>query len=126
MIIGQGVDIVEIKRIKNAIERGGAPFVKRVFTGSETEQAESRNAAKYSYYAGRWAAKEALSKALGCGIGEHCSFTDIEVLSDDYGVPRMSLNNNAKMQCDKLGGAHIHVSISHEAEYAVAFVTVEK
>lgn len=126
MIIGQGVDIVEIKRIKNAIERGGAQFVKRVFTEDEAKQAESRNAAMYSYYAGRWAAKEALSKALGCGIGEHCSFTDIEVLSDDYGVPRMALNNNAKMQCDKLGGAYIHVSISHEAEYAVAFVTVEK
>ena len=125
MIIGQGLDIVEIERITSAIERGGDAFINRVYTASEIEQAETRKQAKYSYFAGRWAAKEALAKALGCGIGKDCSFTDIEVLSQPNGSPRLFLSGNAKITCEKLAGKFLHVSISHEKSYAAAVVTIE-
>ena len=126
MITGQGLDIVEIERITSVIERGGDAFIHRVYTEAEIRQAESRNQAKYIYYAGRWAAKEALAKALGCGIGSNCAFTDIEILSQSNGCPRLTLSGKAKDYCENNIGKYLHVSISHEKNYAVAVVTIEK
>lgn len=126
VIIGQGLDIVEIERIASAIERSGDAFIRRVYTAAEIAQAEARNQAKYTYYAGRWAAKEALAKALRCGIGKNCSFTDIEILTQSNGAPKMFLSGNAKEYCDKSAGKYLHVSISHEKNCAAAIVTIEK
>ena len=120
MILGLGTDIVEIGRISAVAERHGEHFAARVFTAGETAQAHGR----VSYLAGRWAAKEAAAKALGCGIGEKCALTDVEVLDDADGAPRLFCSAPA---LESFGGKSLcwHVSISHEREYAVATVILE-
>jgi len=120
MIVGLGTDIVEISRIAAALERNGKHFLDRVFTAAEQRDGGD----KTHYYAGRWAAKEAAAKALGCGIGEKCALTDIEILNDARGVPH--LNCKAPAALGLCGGnLRYLVSISHEREYATATVIVE-
>ena len=121
MITGIGNDITECARIRAAAEKHGQAFLDHLLT--PREQAESRNAV--SYYAGRWAAKEALSKALGCGIGAHCAFTDIEILNDPAGRPEAKFSGAAKKTADSLGVTRIHLTISHEREYAIATAVLE-
>ena len=122
MIVGMGTDIVELDRLSHAIDRNGEAFVKRFCT--EREQRESGG--KLEYYAGRWAAKEAAAKALGCGMGADCSFTDIEITNDGHGAPLLTCTAAAARA---LGKTHSdlrwHVSISHEHSYAVATVIIE-
>ncbi len=123
MIAGMGTDIVEIKRIAEK-EQWIAGYVL-----SEREQAFSANwcgARKTEFLAGRWAAKEAFAKALGTGIGEHCSFDHISILPDDKGRPVVSVTGNAEKTLNALEVLRIHVSISHERNYAVATVILEK
>lgn len=121
MIAGIGCDITGCARIRAAAEKHGQAFLNHLLT--PREQAESRG--KISYYAGRWAAKEALSKALGCGIGAGCSFTDIEILDNAAGRPEAVLSGAALETANRLGAARVHVSISHEQEYAVATAVLE-
>ena len=123
-IIGIGNDIVETVRIADALSRHGEHFTKRLLTAAEATLASSRKDAT-TFYAGRWAAKEACAKALGCGIGEHCSFTDIEILNSPSGVPQITLRNAALETFTRLGGTRIHCTISHEHRYAVAMVVIE-
>lgn len=118
MIIGLGTDIVDLSRMSEALERGGEHFRNRVFTEAEQREAGER----LSYFAGRWAAKEAAAKALGCGIGAECSFTDIEVLNDGRGAPHLKCTAPAAV---KHGSVRYLVSISHEKSYAVATVIIE-
>ncbi len=121
MILGIGNDIVEVGRIKKAIEKSDG-FKKRVFTESEIEYAESKKD-KYPSYAGRFAAKEALSKALGTGV-RGFKLLDIEIKNDELGKPYIVL---ADALLEKLNsGAIIHLSISHTREYAAANVIIEK
>lgn len=124
MIAGIGTDIVEIQRVAASLQRFGSAFRNRVFTPAEQEEARRRNEAP-SFYAGRWAAKEAAAKALGCGIGEQCAFTEIEVLSGEHGAPRLAFTGRAAATAARLGVKRCHISISHERAYAVAFVTLE-
>lgn len=126
MITGQGVDIVNIQRISQAIERGGNAFLQRIYTEKEIAEAQAKNQSQIFYYAGRWAAKEAFAKALGCGIGKNCSFSDIEILSLPTGAPYITLSGKAQSSFDLINGKNIFVSISHEHDYAVAMVTLEK
>ena len=77
-----------------------------------------------TFYAGRWAAKEACAKALGCGIGARCNFTDIEILNDVSGKPQITLTGAGKAALEELGGKRIMLSISHERHYAVATVII--
>ena len=122
-IIGIGNDIVEIGRIRNALGKHGEAFVRRLLTPGEIALAGS----KYDpviFYAGRWAAKEACAKALRCGIGEKCSFTDITVLNNENGAPEITLTGNALNSFQQLGGSNIFLSISHEKDYAVATVVI--
>ena len=120
MIIGLGTDIVEIERVAAVLSRHGEHFSERVFTPGESAQAHDR----ISYFAGRWAAKEAAAKALGCGIGEMCALTDIEVIDDEAGAPRLSCTAPALKRFSGTG-LRWHVSISHEKAYAVATVILE-
>ena len=120
-IIGLGTDIVEISRLKKALENNQEHFVSRVYTSAESALAESKKNS-VACYAGRWAAKEAAAKALGCGIGKNCSFTDIEILNDPAGKPLMTFSGNAEKLAVSLGINDIKVSISHEINYAVATV----
>ena len=121
MILGLGCDLAGIERLRNAVSRPGV--LDKVFT-----PAEKREAARYrepgSYYAGRWAAKEAAAKALGCGFGSGCSFTDIEVLNDELGAPRLNCKAPAAKAFND-GKLRFLVSISHEKAYAVATVVIE-
>lgn len=121
MVTGIGSDITSCARIRAAAEKHGQAFLDHLLT--PREQAESRGAV--SYYAGRWAAKEALSKALGCGIGADCAFTDIEILNNAAGRPEAVLSGAARKTADRAGAARIHLTISHERDYAIAMAVLE-
>ena len=121
MLAGIGNDITECARIQQAIERHGDSFLNHFLTARE----QSESGGKLSYYAGRWAAKEAVSKALGCGIGEHCAFTDIEILNDPAGKPEAVFSGAAKKTAARLNVVRIHLSISHERQYAAAVAVLE-
>jgi holo-[acyl-carrier protein] synthase len=117
MKLSTGVDLVDIGRIHDAIERHGMRFVARVFT--ETEQRESGG--RPASFAARFAAKEATAKALGCGIGD-VSWLDIEVRGDENHAPRLYLHGNGNKLAQKLGLSDWSVSLSHTESQAVAFV----
>lgn len=121
MILGVGTDITDCARIEKSVERHGEHFLRRVLTDAEIAQYDG-----ISYLAGRWCAKEALSKALGCGIGADCAFEDIQILRDSRtGRPVASLSGAAERTAAALGVKRIHVSISHEKLHAVATVILE-
>ena len=118
-----GNDIIEIDRIRQAIERSRS-FVKRVYTPHEIEYCESRNKGRYESYAGTYAAKEAFIKALGTGM-RHGSWQDIEIYHDELGAPLIRLQDTFKDIYEKSGYTNIHVSISHCKEYAMSTVILE-
>ena len=121
-MIGIGTDILEIERLENAMIRSGGEIIRRILTPQEQEIAAQKGRAATSYYAGRWTAKEAVSKLLGTGIGKDCSFQDITVLNDEKGSPYIILSGAAKARAESLGITKIHVSISHEEHYCIATV----
>ena len=124
-IIGIGTDIVEIARLQKVIDSHGKHFLERVYTECELELLADRKNS-ITFLAGRWAAKEAAAKALGCGIGEKCNFTDINISSNASGQPEMSFSGAAAKEAGRLGVTGIKLSISHEANYAVATVLLVK
>ena len=125
MIQGVGLDIIEIARIREAIERHGRHFISHVFTERELAHAPEEIDAAARYYAGRWAAKEACVKALGTGIGTACRWHDIEVERTDSGQPRIVLSGAGRATAQELGMTVLHVSISHEKKTACAVVVGE-
>lgn len=120
-----GVDIIEIRRVKESFEAGKCAFRDRVFTGREIQYCEGKNAVKYESYAARFAAKEAVSKAFGTGIGENIAWKDIEVLNDELGKPYVVLHNGAKDLFKSINGCSIALSLSHCKDYAIAYAVVE-
>jgi holo-[acyl-carrier protein] synthase len=129
MICGIGTDLTDIKRIKKLLkgDRKDA-FMRRVLTTKEMELAELHENRLQEYVAGRFAVKEAVSKALGCGIGGKLSFQDIEVVSDTLGKPVCHISDCTWI---KLGYAHpirmrVHVTITHVEDYANAMAVVEQ
>lgn len=126
MIIGLGTDIIETARIEKLVERRGDTALERVFTTAELEKSKTKGKAIAQFRAGRWAVKEAMAKALGCGMGEKCSWQEIEVMNLDTGAPTVTLSGTTKTTADNLGVKQIHVSISHEQHYASAVVVLEK
>jgi holo-[acyl-carrier protein] synthase len=124
MIVGTGTDIVDIWRIKRAIERHGDRFVRRVYTAAEVEYCGTGIAA-YQRFAARFAAKEAAAKALGTGFGREVHLTDIEVQKDDRGKPVLKLAGGAAAVAASLGVTRFHVSLSHSLKMATAFVVLE-
>ncbi|MCT4632111.1 MAG: holo-ACP synthase [Firmicutes bacterium] len=116
-IYGIGTDIIEIERIKKAVEKS-MKFVEKFYSDKEIELFKSRNF-RMSSIAGNFAAKEAVSKALGTGV-RNFSLRDIEILRDDYNKPYVNLYGNAKQLAETLDIAEILVSISHSKEYACA------
>ena len=125
MIVSIGTDIVEVYRIRETIERTPR-FVERVFTPYEVEYCESKGAAAAQSYAGRFAAKEAFLKALKTGWRGKLTWQDMEIRSDPDGVPILEIRDEARKIMDALGATHIHISISHTTEHAVAQVILEK
>ena len=124
-MIGIGTDILEIERLEQAMIRSRGEIIKRILTPEEQKIAAQKGRAVTGYYAGRWTAKEAVSKMLGSGIGKDCSFQDITVLNDEKGAPYVVLSGAAKEKAESLGITKIHVSISHEEHYCIATVIGE-
>lgn len=105
-------------------ERHGKAFVNRIFTADEKNEAATRKN-PIEYYAGRWAAKEAVSKALHCGIGKNCAWQDINIQNTPEGNPELFLINSAAEKASEVNANNFHISISHEREYACAMVIME-
>lgn len=124
MILGIGVDLCKVERLAGLRQRYGARFLDRVF--SPVEQARCGDGpACDERYAARFAAKEAVMKALGTGWGQGVTFADIEVRTEDSGRPVVTLNGGAACLAEKKGVTQIHVSLSHERDNAIAFVILE-
>ncbi len=123
-IIGTGIDIVECLRIAQMIERHGELFITRVYTDAEIEYCTARKAAT-QHYSGRWAAKEAVLKALGTGWRRGISWRDIEIRNDRKGAPTVNLRAGARDVMEKAGIRRLHISISHCRSFAVAHVVAE-
>jgi holo-[acyl-carrier protein] synthase len=124
LIVGLGVDIAEVPRIKAAIERHGEPFLRRIFTPSEVEYCE-RFKNKFERYAGRFAAKEATMKALGTGWRRGIRWVDLEVIREQSGRPTIALAGEAAKIAAHLGVKRISLSITHTEAQALAQVIFE-
>jgi len=127
MILGTGIDVAEVRRIRAALQhpRTGARFRVRVFTAGEQAYCERRGVGRYQSYAARFAAKEAVMKALGCGWGRHLGWLDVEVVRGDDGRPEVRLHDKGAAFAATHGVACIHVALTHTAEIAMAQVVVE-
>jgi holo-[acyl-carrier protein] synthase len=124
LIVGLGVDIAEVERVKAAIERYGQTFLRRVYTTREREYCEQfRN--KFERYAGRFAAKEAAMKALGTGWSRGVRWVDVEVVRVRGGRPTIQLAGEAANVAKRLGVKHIALSITHTEAQALAQVIFE-
>lgn len=123
MILGIGVDIVEIRRIKEILDKNNG-FLEKIFTPNEIEYLKSRNL-RPEYVAGRFAAKEAVSKALGTGF-RGFSFRDIIIENSTLGKPIVTLKGKARVIANKTGNTNIHLSISHGEDNAIAYAVLEE
>ena len=119
-VVGVGTDIIECLRVAQMIERHGELFLTRVYTPHEIEYCSARKAAT-QHYAGRFAAKEAVLKALGTGWTRGVQWRDIEVRNDLGGRPRIALSGGAREMCEKLGVTEMLISISHCRTHATAY-----
>ena len=118
-IIGIGTDITECLRIARMIERHGELFIDRVYTPAEIKYCQSRKQAT-QHYTGRWAAKEAILKALGTGWRKGISWRDVEVRNEPGGKPVVAFRGGAKEVVEQLGITDIHITISHCRSHATA------
>jgi holo-[acyl-carrier protein] synthase len=126
MIVGIGTDLVEIARMRRALEQStGTRFLERILTPKERELALKRKGRLAEFAAGRFAAKEAVVKALGCGIGKQVGFQDVEVLPNELGKPECSIPAEALERAGH-GSIRIHLSITHTEAMASAYVIVER
>lgn len=121
-VVGVGVDVVEVSRVRRAVQRWGRAFLARVYTPEELARASGRQAP--ARLAARFAAKEAVMKALGCGW-DRVGFREIEITSDPSGRPRARLYGRAASVAEQRGVAAVHVSLSHGREYAAAVAVAE-
>ena len=124
MIIGCGIDLVKIERIEKIIKKWGDNFIFRIFTSLEREYCEKKKGNKYQSYAGKFAAKEALLKALGLGLRE-ANWKEIEIKNDELGQPIIDTSGKLKNIAAIKGVSKYFISISHTKEYAVAQVIIE-
>ncbi|MEO5330224.1 MAG: holo-ACP synthase [Magnetococcus sp. THC-1_WYH] len=124
MIIGIGTDIVKIERLRQSVDRFGLRFVEKILTPQEKEQCDHR-ADFIGCLAKRFAAKEAFVKALGTGMAQGVWFTDIQVMHNDLGRPSLGFSGKTQQKLARFGPLHVHLSLSDEKEFAVAFVILE-
>ena len=119
MIYGIGIDVVEVDRIEAAIDRQGEAFLNRLFTEREQNYCK-RQSRPAMHYAARFAAKEAVSKAFGTGIGGQAAWLDMEVLRCDNGAPKMLFHGNAAEFLKTEGISEVQISLTHARDYAAA------
>jgi len=118
-IVAHGIDLVDCPRIKEMIKRHGRRFLNRVFTAGEQAYARA-NRNRIEKLAGRFAAKEAVLKLMGTGWRGKIAWTDIEIINDSSGQPRVNLDGEVKKLAAGMGIKHISVSITHTANFAIA------
>ena len=124
MIVGLGIDVVEVARLADALRRHGDHFVERVFTDRERAACDPR-ADRVLALAARFAAKEACLKALGTGWAEGLGFRDVEVVREGNQPPRLVLHREAARRAEALGVIRSHVSLTHQPGLAAAVVVLE-
>ncbi|MCS7000236.1 MAG: holo-ACP synthase [Bacteroidota bacterium] len=122
MIIGIGIDIVEVERIAAAIERYGEQFLRRVYTETERAYCERAASQRFLHYAARFAAKEAFSKAIGTGLRHGFRLCDCGVVHTESGQPQIALSG---ILAERWGKYPVHLSLSHTRHYAAACVIIE-
>ena len=125
MILGCGIDIIEIERIKQAIRRSETYFKKKVFTKKEISYCQSKKN-PYPHFAVRFAAKEAVLKAIGSSLQKGVKFSDIVTMNGKHNKPQIILSGKTKKIAEKIGVKNIFLSLSHSQNYAVAQVILEK
>ncbi len=125
MIIGTGIDIVELARIEALISKNEDKLLERIFAAEERERIPQSFSRETAYISGRFAAKEAAAKALGTGFGHKLSWHDICVMSDAAGKPYIQWNERLYPFFPFLQDSRTFLSISHEKKYAVAQVIIE-
>ncbi len=124
MIVGSGIDLVEIGRIQQSVDRHGSRFLNRVYTAAEQAYCLSKRNAAESL-AARFAAKEAGAKALGTGIGDGVSWLDIEVVREPSGRPTIRFHGRSAQIAAALGATRAALSVTHTASLAMASVVLE-
>ena len=122
MIVGVGLDVCEVKRLRRAMARSG--FARRVFDDGEVRDCD-RRVRRHLHYAARFAAKEAYFKALGTGWGAGVGWREVAVMSDGRRPPRLQVRGAAARRARSLGVTRSHLSMSHSGDYAVAIVVLE-
>jgi holo-[acyl-carrier protein] synthase len=125
MIVGIGIDIIEVARIREVLLRTPR-FRERVFTPAEQTYCDSRGAVAAQHYAARFAAKEAMLKALQTGWRGGIAWQDVEVAAHESGAPFLILHGEVKRLFDNSGATRAHLSISHTTEHAIAQVVLEQ
>jgi holo-[acyl-carrier protein] synthase len=127
MVVSVGVDMVEVERVRQALEnsRSGQRFRRRIFTEQEIEYCEKKRRGRYQSYAGRFAAKEAVMKALGRGWGAKVSWLDIAVAPARSGRPEIVLQQKTARLAEQLGIRRWFLSITHTEQHAVAYVIAQ-
>jgi len=121
-IVGTGIDLVEVPRFRQSVKRWGIRFLDRLFTPEELAYCRSYKD-PHEHLAVRFAAKEAMAKALGAPVGMH--WHDAEVLKEESGRPVFTLRGTVLAQADALGVGSVHLSLSHDAGIASAVVVLE-
>ena len=125
MIVGLGVDVVELDRIEKALERHGERFLERILTTAERVLMSKRPKSPVPFLAARFAAKEAAAKALGVGFRNGLSHREIEVTNGAQGEPSMHFSGAAEARAEALGVVRARVSLTHGQDVAVAVVVLE-
>jgi holo-[acyl-carrier protein] synthase len=124
LIVGTGIDLAEVDRIRQSIERYGERFLKRVYTPGEIAYVE-RKANKFARYAARFAAKEAGMKAIGTGWRRGVTWQDFEVANLPSGRPTLRLTGVAAQVAERMGVKRISLSLTHTTQNGMAFVILE-
>lgn len=124
MIIGTGIDIVEVERIRESFEKFGAKFAERILCPAEVAYCLSHKSPA-PHLAARFAAKEAISKAFGTGIGHELGWQDMEIGRRESGEPYVILNEKGAALLHAKGAGRIHISISHTQQHATAMAILE-
>ena len=119
-----GCDIIEISRIRHFVEQHGTQLIGRVFTQQEWDYCQQQ-ANPYPSFAVRFAAKEAVSKAFGIGIGKHLNWTSVEIINNPTGAPEIILDSKGQQLLKNLSEKSVHISLSHSRDNALAVAILE-
>jgi holo-[acyl-carrier protein] synthase len=125
MIIGTGIDIVDISRMEESISRHGQRFMNRLFTPSEQNYCQGK-VSKYQHYSARFAGKEAFLKAAGTGLRDGIHWLDMEFINDTLGKPEAHYTGKLADHLIQIHVDRVHVSFSHTGTHAVAVVILER